>query len=547
MWKRHLLVLAVGIGGLAAVAASLLSQDRLTQPKQVPEASSSSGWSEVVAQIDQQFRAGWEKAHLRPAPRASALTIARRLSLGLTGTVPSLEEIRALENQPEQRQVDWWVSHLLEDRRYADYVAERLARALVGTEQGPFIVYRRRRFVSWLSERLAKNDPYDVIARDLISGTGLWTDSPAVNFVTVTADDSDAKQPDPISLAARTTRAFLGIRIDCLQCHDDHLGNIELGTPDQPRFGEQRDFHRLAAYFSDARLSLTGVTDTPHDYQYQFLDSDHQEIITPAVPFLPEAFDPSGNERQQLAHWVTDQENRPFGRAIVNRVWALMFGRPLVEPIDNIPLFGPFPPGLEALVDDFVTHQYDLQRLIRVIAATEVFQRDSRADFPITPEHESRWAAFPLSRLRPEQVAGGLIQACSLTTINADSHIFAKLARFFQQNDFIKRYGDMGDDEFQARGGTVTQRLIMMNGKLVEERTAENLVSNASTQISKLAPNDQKAVEVAYLAVLTRRPSTSEARHFQSRMANTSGKQRDQCLEDLFWVLLNSTEFSWNH
>ena len=85
---------------------------------------------------------------------------------------------------------------------------------------------------------------------------------------------------------------------------------------------------------------------------------------------------------------------------MVNRIWALLFGRPLVEPIDNIPLEGPYPPGLEMLADDFVAHGYDCQRLIRVIAATDVFQRDSRADFEINLlEHEEAWAAFPLTRL----------------------------------------------------------------------------------------------------------------------------------------------------
>src|SRR5690606_23622776 len=137
----------------------------------------------TLAELNQAFQHHWQPHPLTPAPRADDLLIARRLSLALTGTIPSFEEIRALEAQPASERLHWWVSRLLDDRRYADYVAERFARAFVGTEEGPFLIYRRRRFVSWLSDQLQQNTPYDQIVRQLISGTGLWTDSPGVNFL----------------------------------------------------------------------------------------------------------------------------------------------------------------------------------------------------------------------------------------------------------------------------------------------------------------------------------------------------------------------------
>src|SRR6185295_13277272 len=97
---------------------------------------------------------------LEPAPSADQLTIARRLSLALVGTVPSLEEIRALEAVPAEQRVAWWTNHLLEDQRFADYWAERLARIYVGNEQGNIVLFRRRRFALWLGDQLAKNTPY---------------------------------------------------------------------------------------------------------------------------------------------------------------------------------------------------------------------------------------------------------------------------------------------------------------------------------------------------------------------------------------------------
>ena len=163
--------------------------------------------------------------------------------------------------------------------------------------------------------------------------------------------------------------------------------------------------------------------------------------------------------------------------------------------------------------------------------------------------HSSKaaWASFPVTRLRPEQVAGSLIQSASLTTIDHEAHIIQRATRFGQTNDFVKRYGDLGEEEFVDQGGTIPQRLLMMNGNLLKERTEENIVMNASTRIATLASDGDTAVRTAYLATLTRHPAPAEAKHFVSRLQDSKGKARIREVEDLYWALLNSTEFSWNH
>ncbi|HND53438.1 MAG TPA: DUF1553 domain-containing protein, partial [Pirellulaceae bacterium] len=353
----------------------------------------------------------------------------------------------------------------------------------------------------------------------------------------------------PIRLANRTSRAFLGMRIDCLQCHDDRLDKVFLGTPDAPRDGQQQDFHRLAAFFVDTQNSPVGIRDKkqPEGYRYKFLHDEEESKVEPGVPFQDDLAPSDGRLRRQLAAWVTHPENKPFARATVNRFWALVCGRPLVEPIDEVPLHGPFPPGLEALADDFIAHRYDVRRLIRVIASTAAFRHDSRAECDITPEHEKHWAVFPLTRLRPEQVAGGVIQASSLSTIDADAHIVRKLIKFGQTNEFVKRYGDTGEDEFDDRGGTIPQRLLLMNGEMVTERIGENIVFNAATRIAALTQNNERAVEATYLSVLSRRPTEEELKFFVAKLEAARNRDRREAVEDLWWILINSTEFSWNH
>lgn len=541
MWARRLLFGAVCLLGVGGLVAGLLYGDANENPFPPgydPAAFTRDDFRGVVDQVNAEFAEHWRAKGVEPAPRAPDLTILRRVSLGLTGTVPSLEEIRMYEMAHPDSPEQWWLSRLFVDRRYSDYIAERLARAYVGTENGPFLVYRRRRFVLWLSDQLNANARYDQIVTHLIADEGLWTDTPSVNFLTVTSDQNNGNKPDPIRLAGRTTRAFLGVRLDCVQCHDDNLGGP----------WTQSDFHELAAYFAPASSSLMGIRDKDQaPYEYKYLHADKEAVVPPKPPFNPQLADEQGTSRQQLAHWVTSEQNKPFARAMVNRMWALLFGKPLVDPIDGIPLEGPYPPGLETLADDFVKHDYDIQRLIRVIAATEAYQRDSRADFEITNEHENSWAAFPLTRLRPEQVAGGLLQSASLSTIDADSHIITKLARFGQENDFVKRYGDMGEDEFDDRGGTIPQRLLMLNGDLVEARTKPAALTNASTRIANLAGSDEKAVEIAYLTVLTRKPDAEELAYFVEMLKGAEKDERAQRMEDLCWTLLNSSEFCWNH
>lgn len=533
MWWRNLLFLGVIGGGVTALGANLMPPREL-KPVTHHDASAyqEAEFRQTVARIDKSFRASWAEQKTEPAPKASDLVIARRLALGLLGTIPSLEEIRQFEWLPAEERLPWWIDHILQDRRFADYLAERLARACVGTEDGPFLLFRRRRMVSWLGDQVAQNRPYDQIVYNLIATQGLWTDQPATNFVSVTSKQENKNQPDPVRLAGRVTRAFLGIRLDCAECHNHPYASWM-----------QTDFQGLAAFFGQTHIGFTGVYDGDGDFEVR--KGGDKRIVEPHVPFRPDLLPADGSRRERLAAWVTDARNPNFARATVNRVWALVCGKPLVEPVDNLESDAPEPAALQILADDFASHAFDLRRLIRLIASTEVFRLDSAADRAWSDADEKAWAVFPLTRLRPEQVVGGVIQASSVTTIDMDSHIFDRLLRLLNTSDFVKRYGDSGEDEFDGHGGTIPQRLLMMNGTLIRDRLKDSPF-NATTRIAMFAPDNARAVETAYLTVLTRRPSPEEAGHFESSLASDT-RARTQRLEDMFWALINSTEFSWNH
>jgi hypothetical protein len=486
----------------------------------------------TVRALDVAFQSEWTSSSQIPAAAAPSLLVVRRLSLALAGTVPSLQEIRALENLPEAERVGWWLSNLLADRRCSDYLAERFARAYAGAAKAVFPMPRRGRLVEWLSNEILQNRPYDQIVSSLIDSTGKLTTEPAMNFVFINSLPKSG--PDEARLAARVARAFLGVRIDCVQCHEGKMGSM----------WQQSDFHQLAAFFAQAELFGNGLRDNPKkQYKVRYLHETSEEIVPPTVPWEPELMPGKGPSRQRLACWVTAPGNRPFARAIVNRTWALLFNRPLITPVDDIPLHGPFPPGLEILADDFTAHQCDLQRLIRVIAATRVFQLESRsadAGHPASKDAELHWATFPMTRLRPEQMVGSVLQASSPTTMDANAHLLFRS----KQADFLSRYGDNGEDEFGNQTGTIPQSLLLMNGELVRHRIG---VYSVASRIGPQTPDDNAAVEAAYLAAFSRRPTPEESEYFALKLHGSKGAGRMAVMSDLFWTLFNSTEFSWNH
>ena len=508
----------------------------------------------AVARLDRELGRRWKAESVTPTPPAPDLQVLRRLSLALHGTNPSLEEIRQFEDDRRPDRLEHFTRRLLADVRFADYFAERLARGFVGTEGGQFVTYRRERFVDWLAERMQKNTPYDVLVREMIATEGLWTGQPATNFITAAVNNGAV---DANKLAGKSVRAFLGQRIDCAQCHDHPFEHWK-----------QSEFEGLAAFFGQVQQTVLGIEDKavrkgkPVVYEVEDRMTLKQRAVAEAVPFNPECLPETGSRRERFAAWITDPANRRFERAIANRIWGLMFGRPYLEPVDDLPDPRPLDSSsgeerdvLDWLGQDFREHGYNLHRLIQVIAASQPFRIDSQ--YPAASEGakydaaeldraEMHWAMFPLIRLRPEQVIGSILQCSSTQTVDQNSHPLLRLVRFTQGRDFVREYGDLGESELQERGGTILQRLLLMNGNLAAQSMSPQIV-NAAGRIRGMAGTDEKRVEAAFLVCLTRRPTPAEQTHFVNRLSAHAGNQRGAAVEDLYWSLLNSMEFSWNH
>ena len=531
--------LLVIVGVVALVASAARSPIAIQHPEQL--VSYEPGDDSVVRKIDRLFMQEWRDAGLEPAALADELTVLRRLSLVLHGTIPSLEEIRLFESDLGADRLQRWTARSLADRRFADYFARRLSRIFVGTDEGQLVVFRRDRFWAWLSDQLHANRRYDAIVSDMIAGRGLWTDNPQVNFVAAAVNDNVI---DHNKLAGRTARAFLGQRIDCAQCHNHPFADWK-----------QDQFAGLAACFGNVSISPVGIEDNQKE-AYRVTDrmTLEENEVHPQVPFHPEWMPDEGNTRQRLAAWVTHRENRRFDRAVVNRVWGLMFGKAWIEPVDDIP--SPDDSGvnpkdlLDVLAADFRSHDCDLKRLISTVAATRVFRQSSQ--HPLfegdvqTSDVERVWAAFPVTRLRPEQVIGSMLQASSIKTLDQNSHWTTRAVRFFKELDFVKEYGDLGEDELTERAGTIPQALLRMNSEFSAEWTKGTIFS-AAGRIAGMSVNDDACLDSCFLVCLTRHPTAEERSLLVKQLEGLKGNKRTDVVEDLFWSLFNSPEFCWEY
>jgi Protein of unknown function (DUF1549)/Protein of unknown function (DUF1553) len=526
--------------GVLGVVVTAASNPVGTQRRPIPERLlADDGLANTGIKVDLAFRSRWREAGVAAAPKASELIQLRRLSLAMMGTIPSLEEVREFERLPEGDRIEAWLPKMLTDSRFSTYFSARLARAFVGADDGQFILFRRDRFQNWLATELAKDTPYDQLVKQMIGEHGLWTGTPATNFVTAAYANDDLMEN---KLAGRTSRAFLGQRIDCAECHDHPFSHWK-----------QVQFEGLQAFFGQTTINPLGVGEsTKQQLTIQDRKTLEDRTLSPQVPFHEDWLPNDGTSRQRLAEWVTHSDNRRLDRAIVNRVWGLMFGRPLVEPVDDLP----DPPAtvdgndpLDLLAEDFRTNGRSLHRLIRLITKLDVFALSSEhpaleTDRDAAPL-ETVWAVFPLTRLRPEQMIGSMLQATSLQTIDHNSHLLTRMVKFFNENDFVREYGELGEDELTAQVGTIPQALLRMNGRFSQELGRVGPFT-AAGRVQSLLHEPTDIVDATMLVCLTRRPSAEE-REQLSGMFAAEGNDRVSATEDLFWMLFNSPEFAWNH
>lgn len=506
-------------------------------------AGTGDSWRQTVQEIDAEFARAWGEEEIVPAEPASDAEFLRRVYLDVIGRIPAVSEVRQYSSpgpsKASSRQA--LVKELLDSPAFIRHLTISLRNSLIpeATEQANlrFLVPG---FEAWLWQKLADRTPYDQLAREIIT-TEFGNTGNAV---------TDASRPDaffaarefkPENLATATSRAFLGVRLDCAQCHDHPF---DKWTQDQ--------FWNLAAFYSGFENtngeSQPGMMAVPSEQPNRSILIPGTERTVPAV-FLtgtnPNWQSDEATARGLLADWIVDRKNPWFAKMAVNRLWAGFFGRGLVDPIDDFSENNPsaLPEVLKLLAQDFQDHGYRLDRTIRIITATRAYQLGSRKTDDSQDDSEM-FARSALRGLTPEQFFDSLAEATGFYQPYRSDNPFV-----IQQDTPRSRFLNLfrtSDRSSLERQTTVLQALAMMNGDFVSDATSiqDSVTMKAITLFPGM--NDAQRIEALYLATLSRKPESIElqraVQHIEARPNSTNDG-----FADVFWVLLNSSEFLLNH
>ena len=509
------------------------------------------------------------------ADDADDATFVRRLYLDLTGVIPNADQARSFlaDEAPDKRVV--LIDKLLASPQYArrmQYVFDTIL-----MERRPDKHVKADQWRNYLRTSFAENKPWDQLAAEILAADG--TDEktrPAAKFLL----DRGMKIDD---MTRDLGRIFLGRDLQCAQCHDHPNVDDYL----------QRHYHGLAAFlkrsylFTDPKSKKASIGEKADGtVKFTSVFTSESGETAPRLLTLPPIEDPPlakepyqvkpaknvrsvpiYSRRLQLAKAMTDPANVAFRQNIANRLWALMIGRGIVEPVDMWHAGNPpsNPELLDLLTAALEEHDYDMRFIIRELALTKTYARSSQYQADAEDINDDRFAVALLKPLTPEQLAWSMMQATGLTDVTLANvkakHVKADAKNGPQQvedaiwqeqalhdalksnvDTFVSFFGVVGiqTSRFDA---SANQALFLRNGSVVQSWIAPS-GDRLTTRLSKLA--DPQLVDEFYFSVFSRPPVEVESQQI-SKFLKDNEERRDAAVSQLVWAALSSAEFRFNH
>jgi hypothetical protein len=504
----------------------------------------------LAERIDAIISARWAEAKVKPAPLVDNATFLRRLHLDLAGRIPNVLAVRDILS-PDGPSRERFVDQLLASEDYSKHFAAIwravMLQGATNNNQAQGLQYP---FEQWLRQRLANNTGYDKIVHELIlanpnfnNGFGGQAGSPAAFFF---ASENKAE-----NLAGASSRVFLGVKIECAQCHAHPFAKWT-----------QKQFWEYAAFFSGAQQfggGRRGGAGNPNSREIKIPNTDkvvQAKFLTGVEPKWQDGVPTV----RVLADWMVASDNPYFARAAVDHLWQHFFGISLLEPI--MEQTDDSPPTHPALLDEmakqFIAHNYDLKFLIRAIVQTQAYQRAS-GTVSTHKDEIYHFARMSVRGMTPEQFFDSLAEA---TEYN-DPYANNPQMRQQQFNGgaptprlaFLQKFASQ--DKRIETHTSILQALFMMNGKFLEERTNPKKNTSLST-IATQPTSDEQRIETLYVLVLSRLPRPDESarmvRYIQvdgprihRERSSDPIERRKLAVADVYWALLNSAEFMLNH
>jgi hypothetical protein len=529
------------------------------------------------------------------APLSTDSEFLRRVSLDLVGRLPGPAEVRSFLADPDPNKRERVIDDLTEAKADGRFRRHPTYPFLDRWTYFFMDVYRigtadvdhrgRNRFWDFFNNCLLLQVPYNQVVTEMLTATtrSSW-ESGVSNFLAryrqADADGIQTNHEDSIEdIAIASGKYFLGVNLECVSCHDGagHLEKINLWLTGRKR----EEFWRQASFFGDLHIHrpfsisqeiAIGVRPA-HRYDMKHPSvkrgKRYERDSAPAFLLTGERPQTGENPRQALARLITTHPQ--FARATVNLIWAELMGAGIVDPPFEFDLARQDPKNpppapwkiqpshpelLEALGRDFATHDYNLKYIIRTIAKSSAYQLSSRFEGSWKPEYASYFARRLVRRLSAEQLYDAISQATGVfvdipilgtdekvqwamqtrdpADFGREPHIKNTLASFGQSNR------DLGEASLE---GSTIQASILLNGKLLRERVAQDKGRLGALLAAKPARSDGDIAEELFLATIGRIPNPGERRLAEEQLA----ARRGEGAEDVLWSLLNKTEFLFNH
>lgn len=479
--------------------------------------------------VDEKLRA----LRIDASPTCDDATFLRRVTLDLSGRLPTSAEVRAFlaDAAPDKR--TRWIDAELERKEFAELWVQKWAeRLLVKSVPNQVSGKAALRYFSWLEERIAGGVPLDQIVRDLLTAQGGVFESPAVNFYQA--------ERDGLKVAENVAQVFLGMRLQCAQCHNHPFDRWT-----------QDDYYGWAAFFS--QIGRKRGADPRETIVFDRRGGEVKHPVTKRnVPprFLGGAQpNTRGKDRRAVAaEWITSKDNPYFSRNVANLVWEHFFGVGIVHEPDDVRVSNPpsNPALLDALAERLVEVRYDLKRLVREIVTSAAYQRSVQPT-ERNRNDERNASHARVRRLRAEVLLDALSQVTDAPTKLPGLPLGARALRIpdgTTSNYFLQTFGR------SRREGVCTcevrtdpnlgQALHLLNGSSVSDKIRAGKVVAKLVKAKRPLP---EILDELYLRSLSRFPTVAERERLLARIQGDP--QRG--LEDVLWALLNSKEFLFQH
>jgi hypothetical protein len=510
----------------------------------------------LTEKIDQLIARRWNETGTEAAPLADDAEFVRRVYLDLAGRIPSVEETRTFLRDQRSDKRARLIEQLLGSSRYVAHFTN-VWRMLLLPEAGNNFQVRLQQgsFETWIKQKLVKNAGYDEIARDVVT---MKIDGKGGELAIFGGNDPTplayyaAKEFKPENLAASTARVFLGVSVECAQCHNHPFAEWK-----------REQFWGYAAFFAGIKSKRTMDLLLPEREI-----GDKRELMIPGTERVVQARFLDGKEpvwkskttsRGTLADWMTSPANPYFSRAAVNRMWAYYFGTGLIDPVDEMvgsDKKASHPELLDLLAQEFAAHRFDIKFLMRAITNSRAYQLTSAATHP-SQNDRTLFARMPLRGLTAEQIFDSVALATGYRDSGGGDDLLSALlgGKRSARTEFLNRFGNQAERATDSQT-SILQALSLMNGKVIANATSLEKSETLAAIVDAPFADTAECIDTLYLATLSRKPDARErerAVKFMVKALERSKRPADdkrmsgEAMADVFWALLNSPEFIVNH